>query len=91
MFTVTLTKTENRVKISEKISARFEVKEGVRQDAVQPGTRGNYWKSTHQQNGTHIQEKHQCLAYVDDLVIISRSRKGLKEVTRIVEVSAARI
>lgn len=97
LITITLTETENRVKINHKLSEKFEVKEGVRQgDPLSSvlfnlALEGIIRKANINRMGLIYRKTHQCLAYADDLVIIARSRKQLKDVTRRLETNAARI
>lgn len=94
MIKLTLTKTENKVKVNNKLTENFEVKEGVRQGDPLSSLLFNVVlemiiKEANINRSGHIyHKKHQCLAFADDVVILSRSKEQLKEVVERLEKAA---
>ncbi|VEN37593.1 unnamed protein product [Callosobruchus maculatus] len=88
MVQLTLRKTENMVRINNEISEKFEVNEGVRQGdplstvlfslCLEKVIRG----ANINREGLLYHRKHQCLAFADDVAIVTRGKKELQEVVR---------
>lgn len=91
---MTLEGTENSVKVAGHMSRKFKVGEGLRQGDPLSATLFNLAlekvirNSKVNRTGTIYHKRHQCLAFADDLTIITRSRKELKEVVRNLEHAA---
>ncbi|XP_063912017.1 golgin subfamily A member 6-like protein 22 [Zophobas morio] len=64
MIKLTLKDTDNRVRIKGKLSKKFKVKEGLRKANL-----NRSWLLYH--------KSHQCLAFADDVAILTRSRTAL--------------
>lgn len=94
MIFITLQGTENRVKINNRTTEKFLVREGVRQgDPLSSVLFSLVLEKVIQdskinRSGLMYQKKHQCLAFADDLVILARSKTELKEVIQRLEEQA---
>ena len=94
MMHLTLEMTKNRVRVKSRTSQKFKVGKGVRQgDPLSPVEFNLILNKIIREaniNRTRLlyQKRHQCLAYVDDLVIISHSKKNLKKVVTRLEKKA---
>lgn len=85
LIRLTLKETNNRVKVGRKTSGTFTVKEGLRQGDPLSSLlfscaleivirRANLYRS-----GLLYHKRHQCLAFADDLAILTRNKKELQE------------
>ena len=83
MIKLTLKDTDNRVRIKGKLSKKFKVKEGLRQgDPLSPilfncALEYVVRKANLNRSGLLYHKSHQCLAFADDVAILTRSRTAL--------------
>jgi hypothetical protein len=95
MIRLTLQETQSMVRVNNKISEKFEIREGVRQGdplssvlfsiVLEKAIRDANINRT----GLIYHKKHQCLAFADDLVILTRSQNELRNVVKRLEAKAA--
>lgn len=91
MIQLTLQKTEDIVRINKQNSQKFEVGEGVRQGDPLSSLLFSFVleKTLRDANinrsGLIYQRRHQCLAFADDIVIITRNIQELKETVKRLE------
>lgn len=85
---MTLSQTVNAVRVNGNVSQEFEVNKGLRQGDPLSTLLFNMVleiiirESGINRKGTLLNKSHQCLAYADDLVLLARNKRELKEVTR---------
>jgi Reverse transcriptase (RNA-dependent DNA polymerase) len=83
---MTLTQTKNIIRIDGKESDQFETFQGLRQGDPLSAMLFNMVlesiirKSGINRKGTLLYKSHQCLAYADDVVLISRTKEDLKRI-----------
>ena len=86
LISMTLNRTTAKVKTAEGETDEFEIKMGVRQGDVISATLFNimleYVIRKLKLQGTIVNRETQVIAYADDIIIISRSKKGLIETCR---------
>uniref|UniRef100_V5GV43 Retrovirus-related Pol polyprotein n=1 Tax=Anoplophora glabripennis TaxID=217634 RepID=V5GV43_ANOGL len=88
MVRLTLKKTENKVKVNNRCTEEFEVKNGVRQgDPLSAVLFSLVLEKVIRDAGINrsgliYYKRHQCLAFADDLVVLARNKAELKEVIR---------
>lgn len=79
---LTLTQTMNSVRIAGELSEKFMVKEGLRQGNPLSPVLFNVALekviNSINRSGLVYQRRHQCLAFGDDLVILTRNKKELR-------------
>ncbi|KAJ8921292.1 hypothetical protein NQ315_013766 [Exocentrus adspersus] len=90
MIRLTLQKTQNRVKLNNQMSEEFEVRNGVRQGGPVSSVFSLVLEKVIRdaeinRSGLLYYKRHQCLAFADDLVILARNKKELKEVIKRLE------
>lgn len=97
MIKLMLKKTDNRVRVNSRNSDIFEVREGVRQGDPMSSVLfslclENVIRDANiNRSGLIYQKKHQCLAFADDIVILTRSKQELKSVFKRLEERAKKV
>ena len=97
LIKTTLTDTNNIVRIGHSTSNKFEVTDGVRQGDPLSSMLFSITleiivrRAGLHRNGLIHHKKHQCLAFADDLVIVTRNKKELQECIFKLEEAAQRM
>lgn len=97
MIKLTLEETKSCVRIGNEVTENFEVGEGVKQGDPLSSTLFNLVleyimrEANINRTGLIYHKRHQCLAFADDIAIVSRSKKELREVLIRLEQSAEKM
>ena len=97
MTGITLATSECQVRLGGKLSSKIVVKEGLRQgDPLSPVLFNLILENVIRKAGIYRSgllhhKSHQCLAYADDIAILTRSMWELKHITRSLIVSARHV